>query len=96
MVGGTGERRAAPIGGHGLRAVSILKEQPNELMSPAEVKSLTGGKARAGDQAKVLEELGIPHKVVGKRVVVSRYHVRDWLAGKPVTPSTKPNLALVR
>jgi len=70
--------------------------QPNELMSPDEVKRLAGGKARMGDQVKALEALGIPHKVVGKRVVVSRYHVRDWLAGKVVTPSTKPRLELVR
>lgn len=70
--------------------------EPNELYSPAEVKALTGGKARVADQLKVLDELGIPHKLVGRRVVVSRYHVRDWLAGTALPPSTKPRLELVR
>jgi hypothetical protein len=74
----------------------MREPQPNELMSPAEVKRLAGGLARVCDQVKVLEELGIPHKVVGKHVAVSRYHVREWLAGKTVAPSTKPRLELVQ
>jgi len=67
-----------------------------EFLSPAEVKALAGGRSRTQDQVDVLTEMSIPHKVVRKRVVVSRYHVREWLSGKTITPSTKPRLELVR
>jgi len=68
----------------------------NEYLSPAEVKSLTGGRARLADQLKVLCEEGIPHKMVGRRVVVSRHHVRQWLSGEAAAPTIKPRLDLVR
>jgi hypothetical protein len=54
----------------------------SEFLSPAEVKALAGGCSRLVDQAETLREQGIPHRLVGKRLVVSRYHVREWLAGR--------------
>lgn len=68
----------------------------SELLSPAEVKAVAGGAARLDDQVRILREQGLPHKVVGKRVVVSRYHLREWLAGRVVAPSSAPKLELVR
>lgn len=68
----------------------------NEFLSPSEVKVMTGGKARPSEQDAVLAELGVPHRVVGKRVLVSRFHAREWLAGRVVAPSKKPKLELVQ
>lgn len=67
-----------------------------ELLTPAEVKAAAGGAARLDDQVRVLREHGLPHKVVGRRVLVSRHHLREWLAGRVVAPSTAPKLGLVR
>lgn len=67
-----------------------------EFLSPAEVKVMTGGKARPAEQDAVLAELGVPHRVVGRHVLVSRYHAREWLAGRVVAPSKKPKLEHVQ
>jgi hypothetical protein len=58
----------------------------DEFLSPDEVKSLCGS-PKLNTQLGVLKEEGIPHKVIGRRVKISRFHVREWLAGKPVAPS---------
>jgi Domain of unknown function (DUF4224) len=66
-----------------------------EFLSPPEVRQIAG----VGDlhgQAEALRLLGIPHRIVGRRLLVSRYHVREWLSGKTVTPSTKPKMELVK
>jgi hypothetical protein len=68
----------------------------SELLSPAEVKDAAGGKASVAEQTRVFTELGLPHKVVGKRVLVSRHHLREWLAGRVVAPSRAPKLELVK
>lgn len=71
--------------------------EPGEYLTPAEVKDTAGGKAKLAEQLQVLQEQGIPHKVVGKRVLVSRYHVREWLAGRLVPASRGGvNLELVK
>jgi hypothetical protein len=60
-----------------------------EFLAPADLHDLTGF-ARAAEQEGWLLERGIPHKREGKRVIVSRHHARDWLAGKRVTATVMP------
>lgn len=66
-----------------------------ELLTPAEVKSLTGS-ANADEQERILQQDGIPYRRRGKRILVSRFHTREWLAGRTVTPSRGVNLSLVK
>ncbi|HWH73396.1 MAG TPA: DUF4224 domain-containing protein [Methylibium sp.] len=73
----------------------MLTASTSEFLTPAELRDLTGC-ARRGDQARVLAEQGLPFRQLGERIVVSRYHARQWLAGESVTPSKKPKLELVR
>ena len=67
----------------------------SELLSPAERHELTGY-ARAGQQAEWMREQGIPHRVDGKRVIVSRVHVQAWLAGRNMASSTGLNMAAIK
>jgi len=67
----------------------------DELLSPSEVHSLTGT-ADPDQQEKVLSQDGIPYRRRGRRILVSRFHTREWLAGRPVAPSRGVNLALVK
>lgn len=73
-----------------------MAREPSEFLSPAEVKDLAGGAATLMEQLQVLQAEGIPCRLVGKRLVVSRYHAREWLAGRDVTPTRGPKLELVR
>ncbi len=68
----------------------------SEFLSLAEIKALAGGASGVDEQAKVLEAQGMPFRLVGRRLVVSRYHAREWLAGRHVTPTRGPKLELVR
>jgi hypothetical protein len=63
----------------------------SEFLAGGETHALTGF-ARAAEQEAWLKGQGIPHKRDGKRVIVSRYHARAWLEGRPVVASTAPNL----
>jgi hypothetical protein len=67
----------------------------SEFLSLAEVRELTGY-ARHEDQRRTLTEKGIPWREGPRRILVSRYHVREWLAGRQVAPSRGPRLELVR
>ncbi|MBA3622919.1 MAG: DUF4224 domain-containing protein [Methylibium sp.] len=67
----------------------------SELLSAAEVRSLTE-RARHDDQCRVLTELGLPFRVVGRGIKVSRYHLREWLSGRAVTPTRGPNMGAIR
>jgi hypothetical protein len=67
-----------------------------EFLTPAEVKAAAGGAASIADQAATLKANGIPHRLVGRRLLVSRYHVRAWLQGEVVAPRSEPKLELVR
>ncbi len=51
-----------------------------EYLRVEELHGITGF-ARPGAQARWLKEHGIPHQVDGRRVIVSRLHVRAWLEG---------------
>ena len=67
----------------------------SELLSPQERHELTGY-ARSGQQAQWMREQGIPHRVDGKRVLVSRVHVQSWLAGRNMASSTGLNMAGIK
>jgi hypothetical protein len=67
----------------------------SELMSPEEIKELTDA-AQAAKQAEWLADHGIPHKLVGRRVKLSRVHVRQWLEGARFAFSSGVNLGAVR
>jgi hypothetical protein len=57
-------------------------QQPeSEFLSKDELRQLTGA-ARAGGQAQWLADKGLAHRRDGTRVIVSRYHVRQWLEGR--------------
>lgn len=66
----------------------------DEWLSPAELKTMTG-QAGADGQARVLTQDGVPFRRRGNRMLVSRFHAREWLAGRNVTPSRGVNLSLV-
>lgn len=66
-----------------------------ELLTPSEIKALTGT-ANLEEQDRILTEDGIPHRRRGRRILVSRFHTREWLAGRTVTPSRGVNLSLVQ
>ncbi len=72
-----------------------MSEITEEWLMPSEVKTLTGV-ANPDEQEKILERDGIPHRRRGKRILVSRFHTREWLAGRSVTPSRGINLSLVK
>lgn len=65
-----------------------------ELLHPAELRHLTGT-AKIDEQERVLTQDGIPYRRRGNRILVSRYHTREWLAGRVVTPARGVNLAAV-
>jgi hypothetical protein len=69
-----------------------------EFLTPPEVRQLAGGARDIATQVERLKAEGIPHRLAagGRVLLVSRYHVRDWLAGKVVAPSNKPKLELVK
>jgi hypothetical protein len=63
-----------------------------EFLNSGELHALTGF-ARAAEQDAWLKEHGIPHKRDGRRVIVSRFHARAWLEGRPVVASNAPNIS---
>lgn len=67
----------------------------SEFLCPEDIRFMTD-RARFGAQCERLTELGVPYRLVGRRVLVSRFHVREWLAGRTVTPSASPNWAAIR
>lgn len=72
-----------------------MSRDPGEFLEPAEVKTITGGAAKLDEQQAVLTAEGVPFRVVRNRLIVSRYHVREWLAGRPVV-TRRPNLGAVK
>lgn len=66
----------------------------NEFLDAAELCALTG-KSRVGDQARWLASQAMPHRLDGRRLIVSRYHARRWLEGEQIV-SPGPNWDAVR
>ena len=75
----------------------VLMAEPfsQELLLPAEVKQLVGA-SNPDEQSKLLLEFGIPHRLLKQRILVSRFHVREWLAGRQLVQSRGVNLAAVK
>lgn len=67
----------------------------DELLSLREVRDLTGV-SKPDEQERVLSMDGVPYRRRGERILVSRFHVREWLAGRTVRPSSGVNFALVK
>jgi hypothetical protein len=57
-----------------------------EFLSAPEIRTLTGYAGRDAQCSK-LDELGVPHRRDGARVLVSRFHARQWLLGEPLKQS---------
>ena len=66
-----------------------------EWLNAAEVKTLAGG-GNVEEQEAVLKRDGIPYRRRDRRILVSRFHAREWVAGRAVVPSRGVNLALVK
>lgn len=70
----------------------------SEFLTQPEVRQLAAGAKDVLTQADRLKAEGIPHRLAagGRVLLVSRYHVREWLAGRVVAPSNKPKMELVK
>lgn len=66
-----------------------------EFLTPQELHALTHY-ARYGQQSMWLKDKGIPHRVDGRRVIVSREHVRGWLEGRTMVISRGLNVAAIK
>ena len=66
-----------------------------ELLTPAELKQLTG-LVWSRHQSQWLVEHGIPHRLDGKRIIVKHKHVDAWLEGRNMVRSTGLNLAAIK
>lgn len=64
-----------------------------EFLTPAELRQFG---ATPAEQAEAMKAQGLPFRQVGRRLLVSRYHVREWLAGRTTAPSRGPRLELVK
>ena len=67
----------------------------SEFLTAEEVRDLTQ-RARREAQAQALTAAGIPHRIVGARIIVSRHHARAWLEGRQVAPSREPDMNAIR
>lgn len=67
----------------------------SELLTATDLRDLTD-RARRSDQQRWLAEHAIPFRADGERLIVSRYHVRAWLAGERITQSRAVDLSEVR
>jgi hypothetical protein len=66
-----------------------------EYLSAAELHTLTGY-AWSRQHAAWLKLRGIAHRTDGRRVIVSREHVRAWLEGRVAVTSSGVNWAAVK
>jgi hypothetical protein len=67
----------------------------SEYLTTPELHVLTGY-ARGSCQDSWLTFRGIPHKLEGTRVILSREHVRGWLEGRTVAHSNGLNLKAIK
>ena len=66
-----------------------------ELLQRDEIREVTG-KAHAAAQSAWLKERGVPHRLDGRRVILSRAHFRAWLEGTTAPRSGGINWGAVR
>ncbi|SSW66655.1 hypothetical protein AVE30378_02194 [Achromobacter veterisilvae] len=64
------------------------------ILSDAALKRLTGY-TKAAAQQRVLNEYGIPYRVVRKHTIVLVTHVTAWVEGREVPRHSAPNLSAV-
>lgn len=64
------------------------------ILSDAALQRLTGY-AQAAAQQRVLNEYGIPYKVVRKHNIVLVAHVAAWVEGRHTPRHSAPNLSAV-
>ncbi|QKV52360.1 DUF4224 domain-containing protein [Comamonas antarctica] len=67
----------------------------NEYLSNQEISRLTGSSENRC-KSNWLRGQRIPFKEDGKRLIVSRMHVQQWLEGKPVLTHSGLNLSAIR
>ncbi|MEY4345282.1 MAG: hypothetical protein RL032_1114 [Pseudomonadota bacterium] len=67
----------------------------SEYLPPQEIHALTGY-ARPGAQAAWLAERGVPHRLEGRRLIISRVHVLQWLEGRTVVRSSGLKLSAIK
>jgi hypothetical protein len=67
----------------------------SEYLAPQELHTLTGY-ARPTSQAVWLTQKGVPHRLDGRRIIVSRVHIQRWLEGKPLASFGGINMEAVR
>ena len=67
----------------------------NEYLSNQELSRLTGA-SENGSKSRWLSGRSIPYKLDGKRIIVSREHVRNWLEGKVTLTRAGMNLGAIR
>jgi hypothetical protein len=65
------------------------------ILSRAELEQLTGYKQRS-EQIRVLDDLRIPHKLVGRQIVVMACHVQAWMENRPIRQEVGVDLSSVR
>jgi len=78
------ERRAQPSGA-----------EWREFLTSEELRDLTGRRSLSS-QVEALKADRIPHKLLRSRLLVSRFHVREWLADRlhaKVSGGAQPTLA---
>jgi len=63
-----------------------MTKHPPEYLDNVELHLLTGY-TRGTTQASWLKEKAVPHRLDGRRVIVSRVHVQAWLEGRNVVAS---------
>lgn len=67
----------------------------NEYLNEFELYQLTGA-IKASSQVSWLKQNGVPFRLDGKRLIVSRVHARQWIEGAIVPTSKGLNLAGIR
>jgi hypothetical protein len=65
------------------------------LDKPA-LKKLAGGYTRQSDQIRVLEELGIPYKVVRRELLVMQAHAAAFMENRPIRQEVGIDFTAVR
>ncbi len=65
----------------------------DEFLTNPDLRRFGGTRA---SQVKRMDEEGIPYRIVGRDILVSRHHARQWLLGEQLRQSQGPRLDLVR
>jgi hypothetical protein len=73
----------------------MLAAAQSEFLSADELRDLTQ-RARRADQAAELTAMGIPHLEQRGRLLVSRFHVRERLAGHTMAQGQGINWSAIR